>query len=616
MHPMLNTAVKAARKAGAIINRASLDLDQLTVRSKQDRDYVSEVDQMAERAIIETLLDAYPNHGILAEETGSADSKNGEDYQWIIDPLDGTTNFLHGLPQYSVSIALKHKGQITQAVVFDPARNELFTASRGRGATLNDRRIRASKRGKMSECLIGTGFPFRDFSFAEAYLNMFRDMMLATSGLRRPGSAAIDLCWVACGRYDGFWEMHLKPWDIAAGSLIAQEAGALVGNFMGDEGFLESGNIVAASPKIFAQIAADHRAAPAARTESLITAPHPMSSSKEAAVHTPMMQQYLGIKAQHPDMLLFYRMGDFYELFFDDAEKAARLLNITLTTRGASAGSPIKMAGVPYHSAEQYLARLLKLGESVVIAEQVGDPATSKGPVERQVSRIVTPGTLTDSGLLDETRDTLILAIAPAAGSLGVAWLNLAAGRFQLTEVEPAALAALLARIRPAEILAPEDFPLPQAPCSIRRLAPWQFDTEGAQTRLARQFGSRDLAGFGVADLPACDRRRGGPARLHPGHPAHRPAAHPGHPRRARQRLRPARRGHPAQPGADRNPARRGFADAAVGARHHRQRHGHAPAAGTGCTTRCAIVKPWCGGATPSRCWRMRPTASPRCRVC
>ena len=151
--------------------------------------------------------------------------------------------------------------------------------------------------------------------------------------------------------------------------------------------------------------------------------------------HTPMMQQYLGIKAQHPDMLLFYRMGDFYELFFDDAEKAARLLNITLTTRGASAGTPIKMAGVPYHSAEQYLARLLKLGESVAIAEQVGDPAASKGPVERQVSRIVTPGTLTDSGLLDETRDTLILALAPGmvdTARLGVAWLNLAAGRFQV----------------------------------------------------------------------------------------------------------------------------------------------------------------------------------------
>ena len=254
MHPMLNTAVKAARKAGAIINRASLDLDQLTVRSKQDRDYVSEVDQMAERAIIETLLDAYPNHGILAEESGASEAKNGEDFQWIIDPLDGTTNFLHGVPQYSVSIALKHKGLITQAVVFDPARNELFTASRGRGATLNDRRIRASKRAKLAECLIGTGFPFRDFQFADAYLLMFRDMMKATSGLRRPGSAALDLAWVACGRYDGFWEMRLNAWDIAAGSLIAQEAGALVGNFLGNEGFLDSGNIVAANPKIFAQI--------------------------------------------------------------------------------------------------------------------------------------------------------------------------------------------------------------------------------------------------------------------------------------------------------------------------------------------------------------------------
>jgi DNA mismatch repair protein MutS len=215
-----------------------------------------------------------------------------------------------------------------------------------------------------------------------------------------------------------------------------------------------------------------------------------------------MMQQYLGIKAQHPDMLLFYRMGDFYELFFDDAEKAARLLNITLTTRGASAGSPIKMAGVPYHSAEQYLARLLKLGESVVIAEQIGDPATSKGPVERQVARIVTPGTLTDSSLLDETRDTLILAIAPGTEAIGVAWLNLAAGRFQVTEIDAMALSALLARVRPAEILAPHDFALEGAVCAVRRLAPWQFDTHGAQARLAQQFGSRDLTGFGVVDLP------------------------------------------------------------------------------------------------------------------
>src|SRR5574340_711763 len=233
-----------------------------------------------------------------------------------------------------------------------------------------------------------------------------------------------------------------------------------------------------------------------------------MTIARESATHTPMMQQYLGIKAQHPDMLLFYRMGDFYELFFDDAEKAARLLNITLTTRGSSAGSPIKMAGVPYHSAEQYLARLLRLGESVVIAEQVGDPATSKGPVERQIARIVTPGTLTDSGLLDATRDTLILAIAPGmvnatpgADTLGVAWLNLAAGRFQVTEIPASALPALLARVRPAEILAPDDFEL-SAPCAVRRLASWQFDPEGAQARLAQQFGSRDLAGFGVSDLP------------------------------------------------------------------------------------------------------------------
>jgi len=227
-----------------------------------------------------------------------------------------------------------------------------------------------------------------------------------------------------------------------------------------------------------------------------------MSSSKETAAHTPMMQQYLGIKAQNPDMLLFYRMGDFYELFFDDAEKASRLLNITLTTRGASAGTPIKMAGVPYHSAEQYLARLLKLGESVVIAEQIGDPATSKGPVERQVARIVTPGTLTDSGLLDETCDTLILAIAPQAETVGIAWLNLAAGRFQVSEIHLTALPALLARVRPAEILAPDDFILSAAPCAVRRLAPWQFDSDSAHTRLAQQFASRDLSGFGVADLP------------------------------------------------------------------------------------------------------------------
>ena len=217
--------------------------------------------------------------------------------------------------------------------------------------------------------------------------------------------------------------------------------------------------------------------------------------------HTPMMQQYLGIKREYPEMLVFYRMGDFYELFFDDAVKAARLLGITLTTRGQSAGEPIRMAGVPYHAAEQYLAKLLKLGESVVICEQVGDPAASKGPVERQVTRIITPGTLTDASLMDEHRDTLLLALAHDKDTLGAAWLNLAAGRMSVAELEHGELAALLARLKPAECLLPEtlavDFNGPQ-----KKLAAWQFDSTRAAQDLARQFGSRDLAAFGVEGRP------------------------------------------------------------------------------------------------------------------
>ena len=254
MHPMLNTAVKAARKAGAIINRASLDLDQLTVRSKQDRDYVTEVDQMAERAVIETLLDAYPNHGILAEESGTADARNGEDYQWIIDPLDGA----HQLPPRLAAIFRFHR---TQAQGPDHPgrrirpRTQRTVHCQPRPRRHAQRPPHPRQQAQQTERVPDRHqLPYTDFSYAEAYLNMFRDMMRATSGLRRPGSAALDLCYVACGRYDGFWEMHLKPWDLAAGSLIAQEAGALVGNFMGDEGFLESGNIVAASPKIFGQM--------------------------------------------------------------------------------------------------------------------------------------------------------------------------------------------------------------------------------------------------------------------------------------------------------------------------------------------------------------------------
>lgn len=251
MHPMLNTAVKAARRAATIINRASNDLDSLTVRAKQDNDFVSEVDHAAEQAIIDTLLTAYPQHSILAEESGQA---GNSEFQWIIDPLDGTTNFLHGFPQYAISIALLVKGQLDQAVVYDPTRNELFTASKGAGAFLNDRRIRVSRRAKLAEALIGTGFPYRDFTHLDAYTGMFRDLVQKTSGLRRPGSAAIDLAWVAAGRTDGFFEIGLNPWDIAAGCLLIKEAGGLVSDFTGEDGYLKSGHVVAGNPKVFAQL--------------------------------------------------------------------------------------------------------------------------------------------------------------------------------------------------------------------------------------------------------------------------------------------------------------------------------------------------------------------------
>lgn len=251
MHPMLNIAVKAARRAGTIINRASLDLDLLTVRSKSHNEFVSEVDHAAEEAIVETVLAAYPDHAILAEERGT---QGRSDYVWIIDPLDGTTNFLHGFPQYSVSIALSHKGVLTHAVVFDPTRNELFTASRGRGAYLNDRRLRVSRRTRLAEALVGTGFPFRDFSFADQYLKIFGDLMMRTAGLRRPGSAALDLAYVAAGRYDGFFEAGLKPWDMAAGALLILEAGGLIADFEGEDRYLETGNVVGGNPKVFAQL--------------------------------------------------------------------------------------------------------------------------------------------------------------------------------------------------------------------------------------------------------------------------------------------------------------------------------------------------------------------------
>jgi len=254
LHPMLNTAVKAARTAGAIINRASLDLDRLQVNSKAPNDFVTEVDHAAEAAIIDTLLLAYPGHGILAEESGTARGARDSEYVWIIDPLDGTTNFIHGLPTYAVSIGLAFRGQVQHAVVYDPARNDLFFASKGRGAFLNDKRLRVSKRTRMADALIGTGFPFRKGDDLTHYLRILETVMKGCAGVRRPGAAALDLCYVAAGWYDAFFETGLSPWDVAAGSLIVTEAGGLVGNFTGESEFLHQREVVAGSPKIYGQL--------------------------------------------------------------------------------------------------------------------------------------------------------------------------------------------------------------------------------------------------------------------------------------------------------------------------------------------------------------------------
>ena len=249
MHPMLNIAVRAARRAGSIINRASLDGGGLKVRAKQARDFVTQVDEAAEQAILDVVRKAYPEHGFLAEESGR--SAQGAETVWIIDPLDGTTNFIHGFPQYCVSIAVEHRGALAHAVVYDPGRNELFTASKGRGAFLNDRRIRVSKCARLDEALVGTGFPFKELTRLELYSKQLNNMMRVASGVRRAGAAALDFAYVACGRLDAFWEMGLAPWDMAAGALLVQEAGGLVADLRGEQSFLESGDVCAASPKIF-----------------------------------------------------------------------------------------------------------------------------------------------------------------------------------------------------------------------------------------------------------------------------------------------------------------------------------------------------------------------------
>ncbi|MES2238258.1 MAG: inositol monophosphatase family protein [Pseudomonadota bacterium] len=254
MHPTLNIAVKAARRAGQIINRASLDIDSLNVSIKQQSDYVTEVDRAAEAAIIAVLREAYPTYGILAEESGLAGTDATAEFQWIIDPLDGTTNFIHGVPQYAISIGLAKQGVMQQAVVYDSNRNEIFTASKGGGAFVNGKRIRVAKRIRLDEALIGTGFPYRMFDHIDTYLAIFRDLAQKTAGMRRPGAASLDLAWVACGRMDGFWELGLSPWDMAAGSLLITEAGGLVGDLSGESNYMQTGNIIGGNPKIFSQI--------------------------------------------------------------------------------------------------------------------------------------------------------------------------------------------------------------------------------------------------------------------------------------------------------------------------------------------------------------------------
>jgi myo-inositol-1(or 4)-monophosphatase len=248
MHPTLNIAVKAARRAGSIITRASEDIGSLTVNDKSYNDFVTEVDLASEKEIIRVLKTSYPDHAFLGEETGLS---HQADNIWIIDPLDGTTNFLHGFPQYCISIALEEKGEITQAVIYDPNRNDLFTATKGQGAYLNQRRMRVSNKSKLKESILGTGFPFRDFQHLPVYLKIFEEVVRGTSGIRRPGSAALDLAYVAAGWFDGFFEINLSKWDIAAGGLLVTEAGGIVSDFSEKDGWLESGNIVATNPKIY-----------------------------------------------------------------------------------------------------------------------------------------------------------------------------------------------------------------------------------------------------------------------------------------------------------------------------------------------------------------------------
>jgi myo-inositol-1(or 4)-monophosphatase len=252
MHGMLNIAVRAARRAGDLVVRHLKQLDAIEVVEKSRNEYVTGVDRLAEQAILEIISEHFPDHAVLAEESGQ---RGSHEYEWIVDPLDGTTNFIHGFPVFSVSIAVAHQGQLEHGVVYDPLRQEIFTASRGGGAQLDGRRIRVSRCLQLRQSLVATGFPYRmTEENLDIYLGMLRSVMLETSGVRRPGSAALDLCYVAAGRVDGFWELGLKTWDIAAGALIVREAGGRISDLQGSDRYLESGEVVAGNPRIYAAL--------------------------------------------------------------------------------------------------------------------------------------------------------------------------------------------------------------------------------------------------------------------------------------------------------------------------------------------------------------------------
>jgi myo-inositol-1(or 4)-monophosphatase len=251
MHPLLNIATSAAQKAGEIISRHAEQLENVRFSEKSENDFVSEVDLKCEQVIIDTIHKAHPDHAILAEESGRKNDHAESEYTWIIDPLDGTKNYLHGFPFYSVSIAVQHKDRIIHGVIYDPLRQECYSASKGGGARLNNQRLRVSGQIHLEKSLIGTGFPYRNKSLKTPYLKTFETVFSKASGVRRTGSAALDLAYLAAGRLDGFWEFALSPWDIAAGSLLIKEAGGLVSDFDGGEQYLKKGDVVAGTPKVF-----------------------------------------------------------------------------------------------------------------------------------------------------------------------------------------------------------------------------------------------------------------------------------------------------------------------------------------------------------------------------